>query len=99
MNKCRYICIYQKKLQIENFYGYLNLLVFVVRPFIVINVLREFPNKHVATQQHSTQHVLSCMSVAICFTSCFLWLTHSLGVTHIYTLISPQLLGFNMKLI
>ena len=75
MNKCRYTCIYQRKLQLDKFHGYLNILVFVVPPFIVANVLRDFPNKQITTQQHSTQHVLSCMSVAICFTSCFLWFT------------------------
>ena len=46
MNKYRYICTYQRKLQIDNIYGYLNISVFVVPPFIVINVLREFPKSH-----------------------------------------------------
>lgn len=85
MNKCRYICIYQRRLQIDNFCGYLNILVFVVPPFMVVNMLREFPNKCITTQHHGTQHVLYCMSVAICFTSWFLWFTHSLCVTHTYT--------------
>lgn len=69
------LAVYQRKLQLDKFNGYLNILMFVLPPCVVVNVLREFPNEHITTQQHSTQHVLSCMSVAICFTSYLVWFT------------------------
>jgi len=60
MNKCRYICIYQRKLQINYFYGYLNILVFVVPPFIVINVLRGFQNTSLHSSTVQSMFCLAC---------------------------------------